>query len=72
MTQPDTNDEVHIRRVNEEWLCVTDDGELLPVVDWFDEQGDHCVPEDAVACVAGREGYGWITVELEKNFESIH
>lgn len=72
MGHPETEDEVHIRRVNDEWLCATDDGELLPVTDWFDEWGENCGPEDAVTCVAGREGYGWLTIELEENLESVH
>ena len=35
-------------------IAVMEDGQELPVTNAFDEDGDECDPEDAVACVAGR------------------
>lgn len=40
------------------------DGETLPITDFFDELGDDCAPANAVTCVAGRENYGWMTIEI--------
>lgn len=39
-------------------------GTILPVTNWFDDNGDECEPDDAVSCVAGRDGYGWLSIDL--------
>lgn len=41
--------------------AVLDDGEQLAITNWFDEDGDECDPDEAVACVAGpdRDGHWW-------------
>lgn len=39
-------------------LC---DGAMLPVIKFWDEDGDECEPHDAVSCSAGRDDYGWIS-----------
>jgi hypothetical protein len=38
---------------------LADDGEIYPIVAWFDGDGDDCEPEDAVSAVAGIEGRWW-------------
>lgn len=38
---------------------LADDGEIYPIVSWFDVDGDDCDPADAVAAVAGTEGRWW-------------
>lgn len=45
-------------------LAMLDDGKLIPVKHWLDDQGEFCEPENAVACVAGENGTGWWAIDL--------
>lgn len=47
-----------------------DNGDVIPVVGWFDSDGDDAEPNEAVACYAGpdRDGF-WYSIDLSK-FES--
>lgn len=52
-------------------VAVMEDGQELPVTNAFDEDGDDCDPEDAVACVAGPDRDGmWVSIDL-KQFEGV-
>ncbi len=42
------------------------DGEVVPITDCFDADGDECDPDEAVAVVAGRDGYGWLTISIDE------
>lgn len=64
--------EVRIVKHKGVWLCTTSDNVVLPVTDWLDTDGEQCDPEHAVVCVAGEDGYGWLTIELTGELESIH
>lgn len=44
-------------------LVVDDHGNVLPITNWFDADGDECAPDDALACVAGT-GELWYAVNL--------
>lgn len=41
-----------------------DDEVTVPVTDWLDDEGEDCAQEDAVACVGGADGFGWVTVMI--------
>lgn len=41
------------------------DDTVLPITNFFDEDGDDCGCEDAVTIVAGSDAYGWLTVEAD-------
>lgn len=52
-------------------LFITEDGEELEIVSAFDDDGDDCELEDAVACVAGPDSDGnWWTIDLTE-FETV-
>lgn len=38
---------------------LAEDGEIYPVVAWFDIEGTDCEPAEAVSAVAGTEGRWW-------------
>lgn len=44
-------------------LYLDNTGHLYPITNWFDEDGDECDPEAAVAAVAG-EGGCWFSLDL--------
>ncbi len=48
-------------------IAITEDGQELPITDAFDEDGDDCDLEDAVACTAGpdRDGF-WLSIDLRQ------
>ncbi|MDW9880494.1 hypothetical protein GOA90_25235 [Sinorhizobium meliloti] len=70
MTEDDLPD---IERISIEGrFVVLSDGEVLPITDFFDDEGDDCEPADAVECVAGRDGYGWMTIAIEGEAGAIH
>lgn len=59
--------------VEEDGFCLLADGTVLPVTNWFDERGDDCGPEDAVWCVAGRDGFGWLSIDLSDGVDgTVH
>jgi hypothetical protein len=41
------------------------DGTVLPIVTFYDGDGDECEAEDALACLAGYDGYGWFGFGIE-------
>lgn len=43
-----------------------DDGRVWPIVSWFDNEGEDCTVDDAVAAVAGSDITGWATILLEE------
>lgn len=47
-------------------LAMLDNGELIPVKHWLDRDGEFCEPDDAVACVAGKNGLGWWAIDLDQ------
>lgn len=41
------------------------DGQVLPITNFFDDDGDECGADDAVVCVAGPDADGyWLSVDL--------
>ena len=44
-------------------LYLDETNHVYPVTNWFDEDGDECLREDAVACVAG-EGGIWFALSI--------
>ena len=47
------------------------DGHVLPITHMFDCNGDDCDADEAVTILAGLEGYGFLTINLEKG-PTIH
>lgn len=44
---------------------MTEDGQVLPVTNAFDADGDDCDIADAVTCVAGPDKDGnWLTIDF--------
>jgi hypothetical protein len=44
-------------------LAITEDGERLPITNWFDSDGEECPPVAAMSCVA-EYGDKYITIDL--------
>ena len=41
------------------------DGKVLPITNFLDSDGDEIDdPREAATCVAGEDGYGWVTIEI--------
>jgi hypothetical protein len=53
-------------------IVVLDDEVTVPVTNWFDDEGDLCHRDDAVLCVAGRDDFGWLTIEIHSIYEKVH
>lgn len=51
-------------------LVVLDDDRVLPITNFFDEEGDDCELEDARIAVAGEDEFGWITFDLRDHPKS--
>jgi hypothetical protein len=51
----------------ERWLAVMPHGQVVPVTNWFDDEGDDCEHTDAITCVAGCDEIGWMTIELTRD-----
>jgi hypothetical protein len=49
-------------------LALTDTGVVLVIDTFFDEFGDECDADDAVACVA-TDGWSWFAIDLRVLFE---
>lgn len=64
MNEEVLNTLVRLIETDNGWFCLLDSNVLLPVDNWFDEEGDPCEPEDAWYCVAGADDFGWMTIEL--------
>lgn len=45
-------------------VCFLEGGKTVPITNFFDEDGDECEPDDAVACIAGSNEFGWLTINL--------
>lgn len=46
-------------------VALTEDGQILPITNSYDEDGDDCDPAEAVACVAGPDKDGlWLSIDL--------
>lgn len=48
----------------EKEVAMLDDGALIPVTNWLDEDGEFCEADDAAVCVAGNDEEGWYTIDL--------
>lgn len=53
-------------------FVVFDDGECTSVEHWYDEEGDECGPEDALACVAQRGDRWWAISLLDLEAQKRH
>lgn len=52
-------------------IAMLEDNMQIPVVHWFDEDGDDCEPPEAKVCVAGSEELGWWVVDLSLYQERV-
>lgn len=50
-------------------LAVMDDGAIIPIEVWLDDEGDECGPDEAVVAVAGPDAAGWWHPVVLSNFE---
>lgn len=50
-------------------LAIMDDGALVAVTVWLDQNGDECEPDEAVVAVVGPDPDGWWHPVLLSNFE---
>lgn len=48
------------------------DGTILPITDFLDGEGDDCEPREAVFCIAGTDGYGWLDIEIFPRKVTLH
>lgn len=52
-------------------IAVLENGETIPITDWFEMDGYGCDPSDAVTCVAGPCSNGkWYSIDL-REYEGI-
>jgi len=64
---------IDVYRRNGKVYAVVPTGEVLPVTDMIDINGDDCDFEDAVVVVAGPDKEKmWYTIELNSSLESMH
>jgi hypothetical protein len=40
------------------------DGTMLPIVEFYDDDGAECDPDDAIGCSAGTEEYGFVDITI--------
>lgn len=53
-------------------IAITEDGRTLVIEDWFDDEGDICDSEMAVACIA-TDGDVWYVIELDDfDYVGVH
>lgn len=46
-------------------IAYTEDGQALPVTNWFDDDGEDCDADNAVTCVAGPDKDGlWLCIDF--------
>lgn len=58
--------EVELIDIYAGYVLLTDDT-LLPITNFMDGSGDDTDdPDEAVACVAGTDEYGWLTIEINR------
>lgn len=53
-------------------LVLIEGGVTLPITHWFDCDGEECEPDDAVSIVAGTDDYGWLTIDVSGEAETVH
>lgn len=53
-------------------LVHLDSGEALPITNFFNSDGEDCDSFEAVACVAGTDDFGWITIDISDLRGTIH
>lgn len=46
-------------------LYMDEHGDVFPITNWIDEDGDECEPADAITCVAGAEDC-WYSIDLRE------
>lgn len=61
---PGEDSPVTVIRTGDNYVAVFKNDIIMPVTDWFDKDGEDCEPEEAFVCVAGADGFGWITITL--------
>lgn len=55
------------------WYAYLDNDDIVPVDEWYDDDGEPCEPKGARYCVAGTDEFGWVTIELhDKNQEYLN
>ena len=50
---------------------VMEGGRVLPIANMFDSSGEDCDADEAAVIIAGVQGYGFLTIELEEG-PTIH
>lgn len=56
--------DVDIINLRERYALMTD-GKVLPITNFMNAGGEETDdPYEAVVCVAGEDGYGWLTIDI--------
>ena len=56
-------------------LALLEGGDIVPVTNWFDDRGEECDPDDAVACVCGNDETGWYVIHFAQHdfvYATVH
>ena len=62
-----------VRKINDEFIVVTQRGVVLPVTNWIAKDGsDAANLSEATMCVAGTARLGWYTIHLTGDFHHAH
>jgi hypothetical protein len=54
----------------ENGIALFNDGTTAEIIDWYDDSGDYCEPEDASFAIVGDIRTGYWTIDLSK-FEKV-
>lgn len=69
---PDKDAPVSVIRTGKNYVAVFGNDVIMPITSWFDDEGEDCDPDDAIVCVAGSEGLGWVTITLGAGIERVN
>lgn len=65
--------DLHVVAVNRgRQVALLEDGTVIPVTLWFDQDSEECLPSDAMVCIAGSEALGFWVIDLEDFRGKLH
>ena len=66
--------EVNVTFINRaQNFALLDTGFIVPVIHWFNTDGDDCNSKEAVVCVCGSEQFGWFIIDLTTfDYMTVH
>lgn len=53
-------------------VALLEDGTVIPITNWLDQDGEECPPSAAMVCIAGSEAMGFWVIDLEHFTGKVH